>query len=377
LLGTPPRSSIKRVVRLALAVAVALGVLLLLAGCVSVTPQPEHLTGNPAGPNGFPPPPATQQGLQVSDIYPLIFWVAVAVFVLVEGLLVIIVWRFRRRSSDDGLPTQTHGHNLLEVTWTLVPALIVTFLFWQTVNGLGQIQQMSSTPPPVQVDVTAFQWQWQFTYPNQQGISFTGSGQQGPVMVLPVGERVRITLQSKDVIHSFYVPQFDYKLDVIPGRTNEFEITIDTPGTYGGQCAEFCGLGHADMFFTVQAVSRPDFDAWVTQQEQAAQATPEPTPSGGQTITLNAVNFTTFNPPDLTAKANQPIVFDFHNVDTTQPHNVAIVGANADGTDWVANGVTQPGQTSTYTAPALPPGTYTFYCAVHPTTMRGTLTVTP
>jgi len=350
-------------------------VLVLVAACVSVTQNPENLT-QPGQPGLYPPTPVTEQASDIRSLYGTTLVIATIVFVIVEGLLIIISLRFRRKPTDVDLPYQRHGSNPLEILWTVIPAITVTVLFWAAIVALNK-QETLSPSPNVIVDVTGFQWQWTFAYPNQGGINFTGTGTTGPEMVLPTGENVRIRLQSKDVIHSFYVPLFNYKLDVIPGRINEFEVKVDEAGTYGGQCAEFCGIGHADMFFTVRAVARADFDAWVTEQQQAASATPAPIPSGGQQITLTSVNTTTFDPPALTAKASQPIVFDFKNADATQPHNVAIEKATPDGKDWIGLPVTQASQTSTYTAPSLPAGTYTFYCAVHPQTMRGTLTVQP
>ena len=344
----------------------------LLAGCAT---QSTSLEPGSEPPPGFAPvTPVTAQGQYVSDFYPVILAIAIAVFVLVEGLLIWIVLRYRRKPSDTELPPQTHGHNVLEIIWTLIPAIIVTILFAFTVDALGKIETADNPNdnPALTVDVTGFQWQWTFAYP-AQNLSFTGTGKDGPVMVLPVNETVRIRLHSSDVIHSFYVPQFNYKKDVVPGRVNQFDVLIQDIGTYSGQCAEFCGLGHADMHFSVQAVSQADFDAWVTQQQ--APASQAPAPSGAQTITINAVNFTTFDPPSLTAVANEPITFDFHNLDTAQPHNIAIEKANPDGSDWAGAPIVAPGQSATFQAPALPPGTYTFYCQVHPTTMRGTLTV--
>jgi len=173
------------------------------------------------------------------------------------------------------------------------------------------------------------------------------------------------------------VPLFNYKLDVIPGRVNQFDITIEDPGTYGGQCAEFCGIGHADMFFTVRALARPDFDTWVTQAQQVASATPAPIPSGSQQLTLSAKSTAGFDQTTLTAKANSPIVFDFKNDDPANPHNVAIEKANPDGSTWVGQPIAQAGQQATYSAPSLAAGTYSYFCAVHPQTMRGTLTVQP
>jgi cytochrome c oxidase subunit 2 len=344
----------------------------LLAGCATQSSSLEP--GSEPAPGFAPVAPVTAQGQFVADFYPVLLAIAIGVFVIVEGLLIWIVLRYRRKPTDTELPPQTHGHNVLEIIWTLIPAVIVTVLFAFTVSALGNIETANNPndDPALTIDVTGFQWQWTFAYP-AQNLSFTGTGKDGPVMVLPVNETVRIRLHSSDVIHSFYVPQFDYKKDVVPGRVNEFDVLIQDVGTYSGQCAEFCGLGHADMHFTVQAVSPSDFDAWVAQQQQPASQAPAP--SGAQTITINAVNFTTFDPPNLTATANVPITFDFHNTDTAQPHNIAIEHANPDGSDWAGLPIVPPGQSATFQAPALPPGTYTFYCQVHPTTMRGTLTV--
>jgi plastocyanin len=195
---------------------------------------------------------------------------------------------------------------------------------------------------------------------------------------MPVNEMVRIRLHATDVIHSFYVPQFLYKKDVIPGRINEFDVMVTVPGTYGGQCAEFCGLNHANMLFTVQAMSRPDFDAWVTQQQQAQPSQPPAPPPGAPTISLSALSTTAFDQSTLTAPANQPIGFDFTNADPGgQPHDVSIKQANPDGTDWIGMPFANAGQKATYVSPPLAAGTYEFYCAVHPTTMTGTLTVGP
>jgi cytochrome c oxidase subunit II len=372
-LGYVTRPTRSRLVRLLLAAVVGAGVLVLLAACGA--PDTTHL--NNAGPPGiFPPTATTEQASNTGFLYGITLAIATIVFVIVEGLLVIITLRFRRKATDVELPKQTHGNNVLEVLWTLIPAVTVLVLFGAAVVTLNK-QEALSPNPAVVVNVTGFQWQWTFEYPNQGGISFTGSGKSGPELVIPTAQTIRIRLQSKDVIHSFYVPLFNYKLDVIPGRINEFDVTVDNAGTYGGQCAEFCGLGHADMFFTVRAVSKADFDAWVAQAQAAASATPPPVASGGQPVNLTAVNTTTFDPATLSVKANQPITFTFKNADGSVQHDVAIEKANPDGSDWQGLPVTEAGQTATYGAPALAPGTYTFYCIVHPQTMRGTLTVTP
>ena len=154
-------------------------------------------------------------------------------------------------------------------------------------------------------------------------------------MVLPVNQPIRFRVTGQDVIHSFYVPQFFYKKDAIPGRVNEFDLTITDPGTYGGQCAEFCGLGHSKMYFTVRAVTRADFDQWVQDEQAKANKTPAPAPSGAATLVLKAISATAgFDQKTLSAPADTPLAIDFTNSDTTVPHNFAIKGANPDGTDW-------------------------------------------
>lgn len=343
--------------------------LAIVAACASGTPLLPSDPDRPA-PGFFPVEPATAQGELIAALYPIIFYIAVAVFILVEGLLLIIVFRFRRRPTDDALPVQTHGNNLLEVLWTAIPALIVTGMFVLTVDRLNQVERMSPEPA-VTIDVTAFQFQWTFKYPD--GLTLTGAGREGPVMGLPVNEPVRIRLHATNVIHSFYVPQFLYKRDAIPGRVNEFEVIVEDAGTYTGQCAELCGVGHSDMLFTVQAMDRPAYEAWLT--EQSAVEPPPSLPPDSASVTLSSVDFETFEPVTLSAPADKSIVFDFRNVDPAQPHNVAITGGQPDGSDWTGLPIADPGQNATYVAPPLPSGTYQFYCSVHPTTMVGTLTV--
>ena len=330
-------------------------------------------------PGIFPGHIVTEQGQNAAGLYLPVFLIAVGVFVLVEGLVIIITLRYRRKKTDTELPPQTHGNNVLEVVWTIIPAVIVLGLFVLSMSVLVKNDATATDPAPkLTVDATAFQWQWTFDY-QEQGLSYTGAGANGPEMVLPVGETVIIRLHAQDVIHAFYVPQFYFKMDAIPGRTNQFPVTIEEPGTYGGQCAEFCGLSHAQMYFTVRAVSPADFDAWVASEQVKARATPVPAPSGAaatsNTIAVKAISATEgFDPKTLTAAAGVPITVDFTNADPAVVHNFSIKGANPDGSDFIGMPIDKPGQQAQYQAPALAAGTYTFYCSVHPT-MTGTLTV--
>ncbi|CAN5601715.1 hypothetical protein BH20CHL6_BH20CHL6_07610 [soil metagenome] len=374
---------------------VLVGLALAVAGCAQ---GGSEVITDDHPPGFFPPPAATLQGEQVRALYPLIFWIAVVVFFLVEGLLLLAI--LRRRKLQDGLPPQIHGSNKLELLWTSIPLIVVIGLFLASTFTLARMESgaaaaapedvpaASGAPgedlavqpqaPAVTVDVIAFQWQWTFEY-EEEGLSFTGLGADGPVMVVPVDEPVGIRLHATDVIHSFYVPQFLFKRDVIPGRVNEFVFTVTEPGVYTGQCAEFCGLAHAQMFFQVRAVPRADYDAWVEVEQDRAAATPTPAPSGdgggtgGAVLEVAAENAQEFTVDTLQAPSGVALTIQFDNRDPNALHNVAITDATAEG-DWTGMPLADPGEQVTYTAPALAPGQYEFYCSVHPN-MRGALAV--
>jgi len=247
--------------------------------------------------------------------------------------------------------------------------------------------QASSDDPDVTIDVKAFQWQWTFEYPDE-GISFTGVGKDGPEMVVPVDEDVLVRLHAVDVIHSFYVPAFFYKLDAIPGRVNEFEFTVEQPGIYGGQCAEFCGLSHSDMFFTVRAVERSEYDDWVEAETAAPTPTPVASVEPGATeapvgtileIATVADDPLAFTKSTLEARAGELVTIEYTN-DSPLPHNIAFFEGPDASAPLIANTeiMTGPGvvESVTFQAPATP-GSYFFLCQVHPTQMTGTFAVVP
>jgi len=127
--------------------------------------------------------------------------------------------------------------------------------------------------------VTAFRWQWEFDYPGS-GVRVIGGPDVPAEMVVPAGEPIHIVLTATDVAHAFFVPAFLFKRDAIPGRVNEFDVTINEPGAYGGQCAEFCGVFHDRMLLTVRAVTRPDYDAWLAAQPAGSGGSPGPASTG-------------------------------------------------------------------------------------------------
>jgi len=212
---------------------------------------------------GCLPTPATQEARAIAELYTILMGLAAVVAVIVLGLATYMIVRYRRRRGDDTLPPQIHGDRRFEAVWTAIPLATIVVLLVLTVITLQRVDAVvDGGSATVKVDVQAFRWGWRFAYPDQ-GILVVGVTPDGPELVVPVGEPVQVTLTANDVVHSFFVPQFLFKRDAIPGRRNVFGFTVDTAGTYRGQCAEFCGVGHSRMPFTVRAVPRAEFEAWL------------------------------------------------------------------------------------------------------------------
>jgi cytochrome c oxidase subunit 2 len=328
---------------------------------------------------GCAPQAVTSQGREIADLYTIVFAVAVVIFLFVEGLLIWTILRYRRRPDQKELPAQTHGNNVLEVIWTVIPTAIVAVLFLMTWNTLNHVDKVDAQTD-VRIRAVAQRFQWSFEYLSADGSQVLFK-QIAPEMAVPAGVTVHLSLHSPDVIHAFYVPQFLFKRDVVPGKENEFEFMVDASmagGTFRGQCAELCGTFHDAMQFTVKAMTPGDYATWLQTQEATAQASPAPAPSGpapsGPRVELTAANIA-FGTTTLSAKADTPFILAFTNNDAGVPHNVLIhSGPNAgdpvifDGE--IFNGVA----TREYPVPALKAGTYAFSCKVHPS-MTGTLTV--
>lgn len=215
---------------------------------------------------GCMPQPGTTQAQDMSNLYTVFLVGGVIVAGIVWGLATFALIRFRGRKAE--LPPQDRGSYLIEGIWTVIPLITVLVLFGLTVVTLNTVNARSSDPG-VNVTVTGFQWQWRFTYPDD-GIVITGQIGEPPTMVLPVGETIHIKVQSLDVVHSFFVPGFLFKRDAIPGRPSTFDLVIKQTGDYPGQCAEFCGVFHDAMTFTVHAVDPATYQQWV-QTTKATQ----------------------------------------------------------------------------------------------------------
>ena len=359
---------------------------------------------------GCMPDPITPQGREIERLYNIVFVIAVAIFLFVEALIVYAILRYRRRPGDNSLPVQTHGNNLLEVIWTLVPTAIVLILFvlsWQTLNNIDKVS--ATTDVRIRAVAQRFQWSFEYLSPDGQQILFT---QLAPEMSIPVGTTVHLALRSPDVIHAFYVPRFLFKRDVVPGQENVFEFQVeedDAGQSFSGQCAELCGEFHQAMVFTVRAMTQADYAAWLQQQIDRASQTPAPavsaapsnavpgsgapqqsgappasvvpgttdspgsSPGTGQyTVQLIGQNIA-FDKDTISAPPQQNFTIDFQNNDPGIPHNVEI--QDAAGAQLFVGEIFNGVDKRLYAVPALNPGDYTFLCTVHPQTMRGTLTV--
>jgi cytochrome c oxidase subunit 2 len=212
-------------------------------------------------------PGGTTQGRDINGLYRLLFWFAIPIAAIVYGGMLWSILRYRRRRDDDGsLPGQRRYNLPIEIAYTAIPVVIVIILFAFTLSTMNKVDAQTKAPAAT-ISVTGFRWQWRFEFPND-GFSVVGTHgtpSEGPTILVPVGQTVRFEVTAADVIHSFFVPAFNFKRDAIPAVTNHFDMTISQPGVYRGECAEFCGLDHADMTFFLKAVAPTVFQSWLDQ----------------------------------------------------------------------------------------------------------------
>jgi cytochrome c oxidase subunit II len=235
---------------------------------------------------GGAPKGVTEQSDNFSRLWTIFLVGAALVAGLIWILVLVSIVRFRRR-SDDEMPSQKQYNIPAEIAYLAVPILIVAFLFGITVVATDGFTSLKDKPD-LTVDVVGFQWQWQFEYPDQH-IVLNGGQDGNPTLVLPVGETIRFNLSSNDVNHSFWVPEFLEKRDLIPGVDNSIEVKITEPGEWTGRCAEYCGLDHWKMTFTVKAIPQDEFDQWVAETAAKPQPVLDQTTDGssgtGETAT--------------------------------------------------------------------------------------------
>jgi cytochrome c oxidase subunit 2 len=226
------------------------------------------------------PTPVTEQGKRVLTLWQGSWVAALAVGALVWGLIIWAVIFHRKRS--DQLPPQVRYNLPIEMLYTVVPFIIIAVLFYFTARDETYLDKLTKNPKPGEVtivNVTAFQWSWQFDYPQYHTKSIVGQptapdATNKPTFEIPVGKKVRFHLVSKDVIHSFWVPSFIFKRDILPGVKSgeDFEITPTKTGTYQGRCAELCGVDHSRMLFQVKIVPQAEFDQFIASLKPSGSA---------------------------------------------------------------------------------------------------------
>jgi cytochrome c oxidase subunit II len=314
---------------------------------------------------------ASVQGQEIHRLYVLIMILAAPVVVGVEGALLWCVLRYRRRRDEDDRPIpQGAGGPRTLALFFAIPTVIVAFLFPFGERTLADVQRPEPNPA-VDLRVEGFQWQWTVYYQNE-GFFVTGKtlGSEAE-LELPVGAPVHVRLESRDVVHEFYLPDFLFMRNALPGRPNDFSFTPNRIGTFHGQCAEFCGLRHDRMTFTLRVVSQADYLDWVTRQKKAAlEVNCAPT---GPLQLVSKDN--SWNTNCLATPAGRPLAVQVTNQDAGIQHNFAVYdNAKRRKTYFQGEKITGPA-VRTYQLQPLPRGRYYFQCDVHGPAMSGTLLV--
>lgn len=228
---------------------------LFLTGCARNAPQDIF---QPKGPNAQ----------DINQLQKLVFPIAGIVGVIVLTLATYIFLKFRDRGQE--IPSQAHGRPIVEITLTVVPALILSVVGVFTFRTIFDLAETQDTE--MVINVTGQQWWWEYDYPVQEDFGIKQPIITSGQLVLPVGTKVLLRETSRDVIHSYWIPALNGKKDAVPGRINLLRLEADKPGIYAGQCTEFCGLSHANMRMEAVALSKEDFAKWVANQQKAYAA---------------------------------------------------------------------------------------------------------
>jgi cytochrome c oxidase subunit II len=338
----------------------------------------------------IPAPASLERGL-IDNLLKVLFAIAGIIFAVVITIFTYSLIFFRRRKGDDADARPIRGNTPLEITWTVVPLIIVLVL---SVYGARVLDKMSAAGPgqPVAqslfslgtfipgqavttnvsgtellVNITASRFVWEFAYPEY---SINSSYE----LVVPVNRRLALDVHSMDVIHSFWVQQWGPKQDAVPGLSPVLRITPTEIGQYTVECSQLCGHGHTGMTAPVRVVSDADFNTWVRQQSSSGNVTPPP-PGTMVMFDLVAQNVA-FDMSTITVPRGADIMITFTNKDNGMPHNFAVYTTSA-ATSVIFSGqiITGPGAiTYTFTAPTAP-GSYFFRCDIHPAQMTGTFIV--
>ena len=257
--------------------------LVMLTGCSGETKEQAERWAMPAD------SPATVQGREIADLWKWSWVAALATGVVVWALMFYVSWRYRRRSETD-IPVQTRYNLPLEIFYTIVPIIMVVVLFQHTI--MTQNAVLEEVEPDHTIAVVGQQWSWTFNYLDEdvaggRNVYTAGTARDIPTLVLPVDEVVQFDLSSPDVIHSFWIPAFLMKMDVVPGRDNGFQVEPNRIGTYMGKCTELCGTYHSRMLFNVEVVTKEEYEQYLRDQIDAGFVSDEPL-LGGEDARVHA-----------------------------------------------------------------------------------------
>lgn len=214
------------------------------------------------------PTPASREAGRIDFIFWFTVTICIVIFAIVTAVILYAVTHFRAAPDDDSDGPPIHGHTQLEIVWTLIPTLLVTSIAVASAIVLSKDDALGKNV--LHVNVTAQQFAWTFSYPDAKNLT-------SATLMLPKGRSVLLTFTSKDVIHSFWVPEFGQKQDTVPGIHPTLHITPDRIGTFDVVCTELCGLGHATMRSTAIVMTPVAFDKWLKGQTKAISS-----PSAGQ-----------------------------------------------------------------------------------------------
>ena len=217
------------------------------------------------------PEPITDRGTHTYDLWHGAWIAAILVGILVWGLILYAAFKFRRRSEDE-IPVQTRYNLPIEILYTIAPVVMVVVFFFFTVQTQDGVLANENGKTDHTVRVVGQKWSWSFNYLGEDAVGgknvyTVGTPAEMPTLVLPKGESVTLELRSPDVIHSFWVPSFLMKMDVVPGRHNSFSLTPTREGKFAGKCAELCGTYHSRMLFNLEVVSAEEYDAHLQELE--------------------------------------------------------------------------------------------------------------
>ena len=249
----------------------AIFIVLLVSGCSSELPL--NTLSSDSSPDAK----------RINDAFFVVLGIAIVVGVLVLGAIVYLVWRYRSKNKKGGdpydpdnpdlsvleeedLPTQVHGNVRLEIAWTIIPAMILVFVAILTLVTLVEQNRITAADNQLKVDVVGQQWWWEFHYHIDGDRSTPPDFVSANELVMPVGQQVPLLVFARDVIHSFWIPKLNGKIDAVPGREHVWKLEASKPGTYKGQCTEFCGTSHGLMKMEVRALKPADWVLWAQNQ---------------------------------------------------------------------------------------------------------------